>query len=171
MARLSNQAKIKRLRGAGYSRKDIARVTGSSVSAIGRAERGQTKGDSFSAPLGEFFKLGKRAKANVVKGSVSLPSALPRRTQPARRGKGAIEVASPLRRAEGKLSRFDRDTMVIVNVDFKDGSRSVLYSRGGIEAGDIEDLESAIESQEVRQYREKSSIDWDDVADIVIEEY
>lgn len=173
MARLSNQAKIKRLRSQGYSRADIARVTGSSVSAVGRAERGQTKGDSFSAPLSEFFKLRKKAKASAVKGEISLPSAKPARPSKSKSVvEKIVEIVSPLRRAEGKASELDGDSMVVVQVTLKGtGKSKTLFARGGIWIGQIKyDLKGAISKQYGIQYN-GDPLNWDDVIDIDVQEY
>jgi len=170
--KLSTRAQIKRLRDAGFSRKDIARVTGSSVSAVGRAERGQTSGASIATPVREFFGLGKRARQNVASGAISLPSAKPKAV-PKGEGRGLAEkpVKSPLMRAEGHLAALDGDSMVVVRVTASDGTTRVFYARGGIEADRIRgDLRGAIESQTDRQYN-GDDLDWADVMDITIEEY
>jgi len=168
--KLSNQTKLKRARDAGHSRKDLARAFGVSVSAIGRAERGQTSGKTFQAQIDQFTKLGKRAKESVVKGATSLPSAPAPKTQTARRGRERIPViVTPLQKARGDLSELDKDTKVVVYVETADGTTHVLYARGGIEVDDMGDLEDAIAEQTGRQYRE--SVDWGDIVDIRVEEY
>jgi transcriptional regulator with XRE-family HTH domain len=171
--RLTTQDKIKRARAEGYSRKQLAKAFGVSVSSIGRAERGQTSGATIKAQAEQFYKLGKRAKASVVSGSASLPSAKPApKTAPKKTKEApALKIVSPLERAEGKLAALDGDTMVVVQVTLKsDGMTSVLFARGGIEVSEIRgNLKESIEEQFGRQYR--NDFDWDDVVDIKIEEY
>jgi|SRR5262245_12765012 len=167
--KLSTQAKLKRLRAEGYSRKELARSFGVSVSAVGRAERGQTKGETFKAQADQFFKLGKRARLNVVKGATSLPSAPAPKTQAARRVRFPV-VVTPLQKAEGALKQWG-DASVVVNVVYKDRSKRVFYARGGIDADTIRgDLKGALDGQADRQgYND--GLDWGNVMDIEIEEY
>lgn len=170
MAKLTNQAKIKRLRDQGYTRRDIARATGSSVSAVGRAERGQTKGESFAAPLSEFFKLGKRAKSNVVSGSISLPSAKPARET---KRKSVVDyVVTPLERAAGQLVVQDSDAALVVQITMKGtGKSKTLFARGGTSKAHLQgNLRGVISKQYSSQYN-GDSLDWDDVISIDIEEY
>src|SRR5262245_36188807 len=114
--KLSNQTKLKRLRDAGFSRKELAQAFGVSVSAVGRAERGQTSGDTFGAAIGEFFGLGKRARANVVSGSVSLPSAkppVPPKTKKTEKAKEPEILLSPIEKTEQEIRQlFDNDKVV-----------------------------------------------------------
>lgn len=182
--RLTTQDKIKRLRSQGFSRKELAQSFGVSVSAIGRAERGQTSGDTIKAQVDQFSKLGKRAKSSVVSGSASLPSAKTPRPAKPRKAKEAppapelkpYEIA--LAKAEGYLSGLDGDEMVVVGLTFLDGTTRWFFTRGGIEASEIRgNLRDAIDRQADRQGRgnQKSIsdplIDWNDVVDIKIEEY
>lgn len=164
------QDKIKRARAAGYSRKDLAQSFGVSVSAIGRAERGETSGASIEAQATQFYKLGKKAKASVASGRASLPSAkLPR---PSRVKEIVAEIVSPLRRAEGKISTLDKDAQVVVQVTMKGTGKSrTLYAHGGVWVGQIKyDLESSIASQYGIQYND-DEFDWADVVDIDVQEY
>lgn len=170
--RLTTQDKIKRARAEGYSRKQLANAFGVSVSAIGRAERGQTLGDTIKAQVDQFAKLGKRAKSSIVSGKSSLPSAKPKAAPRPKRVKEVIPViVTPLERAAGALTQFDSDSKVVVYVKMSDGTTRVLYARGGIEVAEIGDLRAAIDAQEGRQYGGGKSYDWDDVVDITIEEY
>lgn len=178
--RLSTQTQIKRLRDAGYSRKELARIFNTSVSSVGRAERG-AKGTTIAAPVREFFGLGKRARQNVASGAVSLPSAKPARPKKAKEtGEvfGPVFI-SPLRRAEGKLSQLDGDTMVVVHItNAKTGKSRTLFARGGIEVDTIKnDLEGAIRRQAALQGRGNVGsisdpvVELDDVIDIDIQPY
>jgi hypothetical protein len=144
---------------------------GVSVSSVGRAERGETKGGTIAAPAREFFNLGKRAKANVVSGQYVLPSAKPPK------GETFIEkvekvVLSPIEKAEAKLNNFYDNDKVVIYVNVKGSGRSVvLGSRGGIKVGTIlgaPSLEDFLGAQGGDQGYE---IDWDDVASINFEEY
>ena|SRR5262250_1065263 len=171
--KLSIQTKLKRLRAEGYSRKDLARSFGVSVSSVGRAERG-AKGTTIGAQVGQFYKLTKRAKQNVISGQVALPSAKPAPVKaPAK--ETAPLVVSPLARAEGQLSQLDGDTMVMVQMTMTDGKVRVFYAKGGIEASDIKgNLEDALDDQAARQGRNhslRSMIDWGEVRSIDVFEY
>jgi len=172
--KLSTQTKLKRLRAEGYSRKDLARSFGVSVSSIGRAERG-AKGTTIGAQVDQFFKLSKRAKANVVSGQVSLPSAKPAPVKASKKEQAAPPIVSPLTRAEGQLSQLDGDTMVMVQMTMADGKVRVFYAKGGIEASDIKgNLEDALDDQAARQGRNhslRSMIDWGEVRSIDVFEY
>lgn len=179
--RLTTQDRIKRARAEGYSRKQLAQAFGVSVSAVGRAERGQTSGATIKAQAEQFFKLGKRAKSNVASGSASLPSAKPKgapRPKKIKAAPAAARIVTPLERAEGKLSQFDSDSQVVVTIQFSNGKRRTFYATGGIEAGEIKGrLASALNDQASHQGRGNQGgisdpdIDWDDVVDIDIEEY
>lgn len=177
--RLTPQAKAQRLHAQGFSDRQIAKATGYSASSVGRIRRGQQSGEKISAPLGEFFKLGKRAKETVVSGAIPLPSAKPA-PAPKGRVRAAVEkaVISPLRRAEGHISQLDGDTMVVVQITSRSTGKSrTLFARGGIEVREIRgDLKGALTAQAQRQGGNVDSIsdpkiDWDDVVDISIEEY
>lgn len=170
--RLTTQARIKRARAEGFSRKQLAQAFGVSVSAVGRAERGQTSGATIEAQAKQFFGLGKRAKANIVSGSIPLPSAKLKSAPRSKGGKApAVRIVSPLEKAEGYLSQLSGDAMVLVRVMTSDRSVRVYYARGGIEASEIKgNLYDSIESQTDRQYS-GDGLDWADVVDITIEEY
>lgn len=172
MARLSNRAKILRLRGQGFSDRDIANVTGVSVSAVGRARRGQTSGDTFGAALGEFFGLTKRAKQNVISGEVSLPSAKPAREVKAKPSIIERFGVTPLERAAGQLVVQDSDAALVVQVTMRGTGKSrTLFAHGGTSKAHLmSNLRGVISSQYRSQYR-GDSIDWDDVISIDIQEY
>jgi transcriptional regulator with XRE-family HTH domain len=172
--KLSTQSKIKRLRAEGYSRKDLARSFGVSVSAIGRAERGQSSGKTIEAQANQFYKLGKRAKSAVVSGSVSLPSAKP---APAAKGAPAptkIEapLLSPIEKFEGKLNNlFDNDKIVIY-INVKGTGKSVtLGAHGGIKVSTILAAPSVGDFLAAQGGDQGYEIDWDDVVSINYEEY
>jgi transcriptional regulator with XRE-family HTH domain len=172
--RLTNQTKLKRLRDAGFSRKELAQAFGVSVSAIGRAERGQTSGDTFGAAIGEFFGLRKRARANVVSGSVSLPSAKP---APAAKGAPApakIEapLLSPIEKFESKLNNLFDDDKIVIYINVKGTGKSVtLGAHGGIKVSTILAAPSVGEFLAAQAGDQGYEIDWDDVVSINYEEY
>ena len=169
--KLTTQAKIARLHNQGFSDSQIANVTGFSKSSVGRIRRGQQSGEKIAPAVNEFFKLGKRAKQNVVSGAVPLPSAKP---ATAIRMKPSIveRIVSPLERAAGQLSVQDRDAMVVIQVTMKGtGKSKTLFAEGGIWRGQIEgNLRGAISKQYGRQYR-GDELDWNDVVSIDVEEY
>ena len=171
--RLSIQTKLKRLRAEGYSRKDLARSFGASVSSVGRAERG-AKGTTIGAQVDQFYKLGKRAKQNVVSGQVALPSAKPALAAAPKKEQAPL-VVSPIDRAEGQLSQLDGDTIVIVQMEMNDGKIRVFFAKGGIEVWRIAGrLQDALEDQAARQGRNhslRSMIDWGEVKSIDVFEY
>jgi len=181
MAKLSIQTKLKRLRAEGYSRKQLADAFGVSVSSIGRAERGQTSGATIHAQTDQFYKLGKKAKASVVSGESSLPSAKPKREPKPkpRKEAPAPRVVTPLEKAEGDLAVMDGDSIVIVHITMgSTGKSRTLWARGGVEVSEIRGrLKAACDKQAARQGRGNANsisndrIDWDDVVDISIEEY
>lgn len=174
--RLTPQAKAQRLHDQGFSDRQIAKATGYSASSVGRIRRGQQSGEKIAAPLNEFFKLGKRAKANVVSGVIPLPSAKP---APAKAKPSiverVVEFISPMRRAEGKISQYDADTKVVVQLTNKQTGKSrTLFARGGIEAGEISgNFGSAIAAQGESQYGDDDDVDYADydIWDIDIDEY
>jgi len=172
--KLSTQTKLKRLRAEGYSRKDLARSFGVSVSSIGRAERG-AKGTTVGAQVDQFYKLGKRAKQNVVSGQVALPSAKPAPAPKPKKEAVAPAIVSPLARAEGQLSQLDGDTMVMVQMTMFDNKVRAFYVKGGVEVSDIRgDLKDALDTQAARQGRNhslRSMIVWDEVKSIDVFEY
>jgi len=181
--RLSAQTKLKRLRAEGYSRKELARSFGVSVSSIGRAERGDSSGATIEAQTNQFYKLGKRAKANVVSGQVALPSAkpAPEKETPKKapkKEKALPEFVDPFTRAEGHLSVLPGDMMVVVTMIFLDDSARVFWSRGGIEVSKIRGrLKAALREQGLRQGRGNEGsisdpeIDFDQIKSIEIDEH
>lgn len=170
MAKLSNQAKILRLRGQGFSDREIANVTGASVSAVGRARRGQTKGDSFGAALGEFFGLRKKAKQSAIAGEYSLPSAKPAKATKARTI--VDRIVTPLERAAGQLAVQYNDASLVVQITMKGtGKSKTLFARSGTSKAHLQgNLRGVITKQYSSQY-DGDSLDWDDVISVDIEEY
>lgn len=173
MAKLSTRVKLSRLHNQGFSDQKIANVTGFSKSSVGRIRRGQQSGEKIAPAVNEFFKLGKKAKANVVSGSISLPSAKPAQASKATKEKAyTAETVSPLRRAEGQVSELPKDAQVVVLVTSKRTGKSYsLFARGGIWIGQIKyNLKEAITSQYGIQYNGEG-LDWDSVIDIDVQEY
>jgi Helix-turn-helix. len=169
--RLTTQQRIRRARAEGFSRKDLAKAYGVSISTVGRAERGQTSGASIEAASREFFGLGKRAKSNVVSGAVSLPSAkLPK-------GETLLEkvetvVLSPIEKFESKMNNlFDNDKIVIY-INVKGTGKSVtLGAHGGIKVSTILSAPSVGDFLAAQGGDQGYEIDWDDVVSINYEEY
>lgn len=172
--KLSTQTKLKRLRAEGYSRKQLAQAFGVSVSAIGRAERGQSSGETIKAQVDQFYKLGKRAKASVVSGSASLPSAKSVLAPKAKaeKIKAPKILLSPVEKFEAKLnSLFDNDRVVIY-VNVKGTGKSVtLGAHGGIKVSTILAAPSTGDFLAVQGGDQGYEIDWDDVVSIIAEEY
>lgn len=172
--KLSTQTKLKRLRAEGYSRKDLARSFGVSVSAIGRAERGQSSGKTIEAQANQFYKLGKRAKSSVVSGSASLPSAKPAPAPKAKKPEPVKEQprVDPVRKAEGHLSQLDGDSKVVIYINVKGvGRGATLGAHGGIYVDTILGAPSVGDFLAAQAGDQGYKIDWDDVTSIVIEEY
>lgn len=171
--KLSTQTKIKRARAEGYSRKDLARSFGVSVSTVGRAERG-AKGTTIGAQVDQFYKLGKRAKAAVVSGSASLPSAKP---APARKGETVLEkvetvVLSPVEKFESKLSNLYDNDKIVIYVNVRGTGKSVtLGAHGGIKVSTILSAPSVGDFLAAQGGDQGYEIDWDDVVSIGYEEY
>lgn len=169
--RLTTQAKIQRLHNQGFSDGQIANVTGFSKSSVGRIRRGQQSGEKIAPAVNEFFKLGKRARANVASGAVSLPSAKP---APASKRKPSriIESVTPLERAAGQLVVQDSDAALVVQITIKGTGKSrTLFAKGGTSKEHLQgNLRGVISQQYGVQYR-GDAIDWDDVISIDIEEY
>jgi len=171
--RLTTQDKIKRARAEGYSRKQLASAFGVSVSAVGRAERGQSSGKTIEAQASQFYKLGKRAKAAVVSGSASLPSAKPAPAAPkAAPVKEEVRKLSPVEKFEAKLNNlFDNDKIVIY-INVKGTGKSVtLGAHGGIKVGTILRAPSVGDFLAVQGGDQGYEIDWDDVVSVEYEEY
>ena len=176
--KLSTQTKLKRLRAEGYSRKELAKAFGVSVSSIGRAERG-AKGTTIEAQVSQFYKLGKRARANVISGQAALPSAkpAPEKKEP-KKEKALPEYVDAFTRAEGHLSVLPGDMTVVVTVIFLDDSARVFWPRGGIEVSKIRGrLKAALREQGLRQGRGNEGsisdpkIDFDQIKSIEVKEY
>jgi transcriptional regulator with XRE-family HTH domain len=170
--RLTTQDKIKRARAEGYSRKQLASAFGVSVSSIGRAERGQSSGKTIEAQASQFFKLGKRAKANVVSGQTSLPSAKPAPAPKAAPAKEEARKLSPIEKFESKLNNlFDNDRIVIY-INVKGTGKSVtLGAHGGITVGTILRAPSVGDFLAAQGGDQGYEIDWDGVVSINYEEY
>lgn len=173
--RLTTRAKISRLHDQGFSDRKIADVTGFSPSSVGRIRRGQQSGEKIAPAVSEFFKLGKRARANVAEGTIPLPSAKPATAIKMKR-KIAERFVSPMDRAKGKLTQYSADTKVVVQLTNKETGKSrTLFAHGGIEAGEIGGggFSSAIAAQGESQYGDDDEVDYADydMWDIDIEEY
>lgn len=171
--RLTTQTKLKRLRSEGYSRKQLARSFGVSVSSVGRAERG-AKGTTISAQTDQFYKLGKRAKSAVVSGSASLPSAklpVPPKAKKPEPTKEQPRV-DPIRKAEGHLSQLDGDSKVVIYINVKGTGRgATLGAHGGIYVSTILEAPSVGDFFAAQAGDQGYEIEWEDVTSIVIEEY
>jgi len=169
--KLSTQDKLKRARAEGYSRRDLARSFGVSVSTVGRAERG-AKGTTIGAQVDQFFKLGKRAKAAVISGSTSLPSAKPAPAPKVAPAKEESRKLTPIEKAEAKLNDFYDNDKVVVYINVKGTGKSVtLGAHGGITVGAILRAPSVGEFLAAQAGDQGYEIDWDDVVSIVFEEY
>jgi transcriptional regulator with XRE-family HTH domain len=167
--KLSTRTVIKRLRSEGYSRKALAGMFGVSVSSIGRAERGETSGGTVAAPAREFYGLGKRAKANVVSGSIPLPSAKPK---PAPKAETIIEkvVLSPFEKTELKLKEMYDNDKVVFYIHLK-GKTIPLGAHGGIKVSTVLKAPSLEDFLAVQGGDQGYKIDWSEVVSIDHEEY
>lgn len=169
--RLSTQDKLKRARAEGYSRKELAKAYGVSVSTVGRAERGRKT--SIDAVVREFHGLGKRAKANVISGLTSLPSAkppAPPKAPKAEKAKEAEIILSPIEKAEEKLKEmFDNDKVVFyVHLPNK---TIPLGAHGGIKVGTVFKAPSLEDFLAVQGGDQGYKIDWSQVVSVTFEEY
>lgn len=72
--KLTPQVRIRRMMEAGMKQAQIGEIVGLSKRQVQRIASGVASGASVEAPLREFGKLGKRAKAAVVAGDLPLPS-------------------------------------------------------------------------------------------------
>ena len=172
--KLSTQEKIRRARAEGYSRKQLAKAFGVSVSAIGRAERGDNKRDTLKAQADQFYKLGKRGKSSVVSGASSLPSAKPPAPPKAKKAEAVKEPVrvDPIRKAEGHLSQLDGDSKVVIYINVKGvGKGATLGAHGGIYVSTILDAPSVADFIYAQSGDQGYKISWDDVTSIIIEEY
>jgi transcriptional regulator with XRE-family HTH domain len=179
--KLTTQQRIQRARAEGFSRKQLASAFGVSVSAIGRAERGQSSGATVEKQAAQFSRLGKRSKASVVSGQVSLPSAPQKRATGKRRAKEAAPriLDSPLERAKGQLSFLRKAGVekVMIHITSKKTGRSrTLFAHGGVDSGSLGGfsggLAGAIAGQGGSQYDDDT--DWYDYSwmdSIDVEEY
>lgn len=153
--RLTTQTKLKRARESGYSRRDLARMFGVSVSTVGRAERGdKAAGASIAEAASAFYKGGKTQRKMYASGAVALPGAKEpvKRAPKAEAPPPAPEIFDPFEEAEKKLARFGNATRVVVTVNYMDGASRVFYARGGIEAGKIKGrLRGALSEQAQKQ--------------------
>jgi transcriptional regulator with XRE-family HTH domain len=170
--KLSTQTKIKRARAEGYSRKQLAKAFGVSVSSVGRAERGQSSGKTIEVQASEFFKLGKRAKAAVVSGSASLPSAKPAPAPKAAPVKEEARKLSPIERFESRFNNLYDNDKIVIYVNVKGTGKSVtLGAHGGINVSTILRAPSVGDFLAAQGGDQGYEIDWDDVVSIEYEEY
>lgn len=158
MAKLTTQAKIKRLHSQGFSDRQIASVTGYSKSSVGRIRRGEQSGAKITPAVNEFFGLGKRAKQNVVSGAIPLPSAKPPAPAPARRpAKGKHPNAPKIAKAMKALLKLDAKGVdkVVVYINVPGSGKSLtLGAHGGLSINTIlsaPSLHAFLEEQALRQ--------------------
>lgn len=172
--RLTTQERLKRARAEGYSRKELAKAFGVSVSTVGRAERGKG-GASIEAAAREFYGLRKGAKANVISGSASLSSAKPPAPPKAKKAEKAREpevVLSPVEKFESKLNNLFDNDKVVIYINVKGTGKSVtLGAHGGIKVSTILAAPSVGDFLAAQGGDQGYEIDWDDVVSIVPEEY